>query len=108
MTASPPKKAKTDASGELFKKHSVCLVLDYGSQYTQLIARRVRENGVLSMLLPGDVTMVSPAAIHRAMLNVLAGHAGAMGARAASPQFQTATPPPSAARRSASARPSPR
>lgn len=27
-------------------------------QYTQLIARRVRENGVLSMLMPGDVTMV--------------------------------------------------
>lgn len=29
-------------------------------QYTQLIARRVRENGVLSMLMPGDVTMVRP------------------------------------------------
>ena len=44
--------------GDITKRHSVCLVLDYGSQYTQLIARRVRENGVLSMLLPGDVTMV--------------------------------------------------
>lgn len=30
-------------------------------QYTQLIARRVRENGVLSMLMPGDVTMVRSA-----------------------------------------------
>jgi len=55
---SAAKKAKTDSS-IIFKRHSVCLVLDYGSQYTQLIARRVRENGVLSMLLPGDVTLVS-------------------------------------------------
>ena len=57
---SPAKKAKTGVNG-VFAKHSVCLVLDYGSQYTQLIARRVRENGVLSVLLPGDVTMVSGA-----------------------------------------------
>lgn len=54
---SPAKKAKTETNG-VFSRHSVCLVLDYGSQYTQLIARRVRENGVLSVLLPGDVTMV--------------------------------------------------
>lgn len=60
-TESPAaKKPKTDdAINGVFSKHSVCLVLDYGSQYTQLIARRVRENGVLSMLLPGDVTLVS-------------------------------------------------
>ena len=43
---------------QLHKQHSICLVLDFGSQYTQLIARRVRENGVYSMLLPGDVTLV--------------------------------------------------
>ena len=55
---SPAKKAKTELNG-VFSRHSVCLVLDYGSQYTQLIARRVRDNGVLSVLLPGDVTMVS-------------------------------------------------
>ncbi|KAG7670965.1 hypothetical protein KSW81_004393 [Nannochloris sp. 'desiccata'] len=54
---SPAKKAKTELNG-VFSRHSVCLVLDYGSQYTQLIARRVRDNGVLSVLLPGDVTMV--------------------------------------------------
>lgn len=42
----------------IFSRHSICLVLDYGSQYTQLIARRVRENGVLSMLLPGDASLV--------------------------------------------------
>lgn len=32
------------------------LVLDFGSQYTQLITRRVRELGVYSALLPGDVS----------------------------------------------------
>lgn len=30
------------------------LILDYGSQYTQLIGRRVRELGVYSDILPGD------------------------------------------------------
>lgn len=43
----------------LHEKHQVCLVLDFGSQYTQLIARRVREQSVYSVLLPGDVSMVS-------------------------------------------------
>ena len=43
--------------------HQHCLVLDYGSQYTQLIARRIRENGVLSMLMPGDASLVRTAAV---------------------------------------------
>ncbi|KAK9813501.1 hypothetical protein WJX73_002822 [Symbiochloris irregularis] len=51
----PAKKSRLDTG--LHKAHSVCLVLDYGSQYTQLIARRVRELGVYSMLLPGDITL---------------------------------------------------
>jgi GMP synthase (glutamine-hydrolysing) len=32
------------------------LILDFGSQYTQLIARRVREAGVYSAILPWDTT----------------------------------------------------
>jgi GMP synthase (glutamine-hydrolysing) len=38
-------------------KHETVLILDYGSQYTQLIARRVRELGIFSKILPGDVTL---------------------------------------------------
>lgn len=34
--------------------HSTVLILDYGSQYTQLITRRVRELGVLSYILPAN------------------------------------------------------
>lgn len=37
--------------------HSTVLILDYGSQYTQLIARRVRELGVYSVILPGDLSL---------------------------------------------------
>lgn len=33
------------------------LILDYGSQYTQLIARRVREIGFYSYVFPGDATI---------------------------------------------------
>ncbi len=37
--------------------HQTVVILDYGSQYTQLIARRVRELGIFSMILPGDAKL---------------------------------------------------
>ncbi|MBI2712357.1 MAG: glutamine-hydrolyzing GMP synthase [Bdellovibrio sp.] len=38
-------------------KHQLVVILDYGSQYTQLITRRVRELGIYSKILPGDVSI---------------------------------------------------
>jgi len=50
------------------QQHATVVILDYGSQYTQLIARRVRELGVYSVILPGDVSLeriqkISPRAV---------------------------------------------
>ncbi|UOF93950.1 MAG: glutamine-hydrolyzing GMP synthase [Bordetella sp.] len=36
--------------------HKSILILDYGSQFTQLLARRVRELGVHSEIYPGDIS----------------------------------------------------
>jgi GMP synthase (glutamine-hydrolysing) len=37
--------------------HSTVVIIDYGSQYTQLITRRVRELGIFSVILPGDASL---------------------------------------------------
>ncbi len=42
--------------GSLSKRHQTVLVLDFGSQYTQLIARRVRENRVYCEICPHDLS----------------------------------------------------
>lgn len=39
------------------RNHATVVILDYGSQYTQLIARRVREQGIYSVILPGNATL---------------------------------------------------
>lgn len=38
-------------------RHDTILILDFGSQYTQLIARRVRESRVHSLLLPASASL---------------------------------------------------
>ncbi|OIM67743.1 hypothetical protein ATX89_05340 [Oenococcus oeni] len=42
---------------ELEKKYDKILVLDYGSQYNQLITRRIREFGVFSELKSRKMTI---------------------------------------------------
>lgn len=37
-------------------KHEIIAILDFGSQYVQLIARRVREQNVYSVILPANTT----------------------------------------------------
>ena len=43
-------------------QHDSIIVLDFGSQYNQLIARRIRDFGVYSELLPADTTAAAIAA----------------------------------------------
>jgi len=52
-------KGRMAASIKIHKIRSkdVILVLDFGSQYTQLIARRVRENKVYSRIVPYDISI---------------------------------------------------
>ncbi len=39
------------------RNRDVILILDFGSQYTQLIARRIRESKVFSQIVPYDISM---------------------------------------------------
>ncbi|TAL28301.1 MAG: glutamine-hydrolyzing GMP synthase [Alphaproteobacteria bacterium] len=62
------KAVKSAAVTPLRKTHDTVVILDFGSQVTQLIARRVREIGVYSVLLPfnapmADILKLNPKAI---------------------------------------------
>ena len=46
----------TKATGEPALRSDKILIIDFGSQYTQLIARRVREAGVYCEIVPWDVS----------------------------------------------------
>ena len=39
------------------RQHEIVLVIDFGGQYNQLIARRVRENNVYCEILPHTVSI---------------------------------------------------
>ena len=46
-------------------QHELLLILDFGGQYKELIARRVRECGVLSIVRAGDISAAAVPALRQ-------------------------------------------
>ena len=57
MTEAPPRRASDGAEGPApLATHEKILVVDFGAQYTQLIARRVREHRCFAEIVPPNVS----------------------------------------------------
>jgi GMP synthase (glutamine-hydrolysing) len=54
MSTTPQEQASGAVPPVSLAAHETIVILDFGSQFTQLIARRVRAAKVLSVILPGD------------------------------------------------------
>ena len=67
-------------------QQEVILVLDFGSQYNQLIARRVRENKVFSRIVPHNITAEEIREINPKGLILSGGPASIYGSHAPKPK----------------------
>ena len=66
----------------------IILILDFGSQYTQLIARRVRENKVFSKIIPFNTPAKEIAAMNPKGLILSGGPASVVNKKSPYPDAQ--------------------
>jgi GMP synthase (glutamine-hydrolysing) len=78
-----PRRARVGGKARGAPAGELVLILDFGSQYTQLIARRVREAGVFSEIVPGTTPLAEITARRPGAL-ILSG-SPASGYRASAP-----------------------
>ena len=56
---------------KILKKNELILILDFGGQYNQLIARRVRECNVYSEVVPFDISLENEGLAIGAGINIV-------------------------------------